>query len=1037
MKEKLLKIFLKGFVPFGVFLLFSLTVSAQERTVSGKITDEKDQGLPGATVTIKGTSKGSNADANGKYSIAGAKSTDVLVISTIGYVKQEITIGNRVAIDIKLEPDVANLQEVVVTALGIKKDTRKLGYSVTSVEGTAFNQARETNVVNSLQGRVAGLNISPASGGPASSSRINLRGVSNFQGGSPLFVINGVPMDNTPKGTAGEWGGADNGDGIGNINPDDIETMTVLKGASAAALYGTRAANGVILITTKSGSKNSSLSVEFNSNTQFDKVINYTDFQYEYGQGQQGQRPTDVNSARNSGIYSWGEKMDGAPYTQFDGKQYAYSPVKDNINKFYRTGATYTNTVSVSGGGERNSFRLSLSNMSADAVLRNSGVNRKTINLNLTQKVTDKLDVSVMANYIDQQDKNRAQLSDAPMNANYGITFLASSFNQEALKPGYDPVTGAELTFSDDTYKTNPWFVVNQYKNTQDRKRLITAITSKYQFADWIYLQGRIGYDLINDANFGITPWGTAFSSKGSVGNGKSQTTEMNVDGLLGINKKIGDDFGVNLALGANLRKNKAESVSVGGGTLSIPYLYTLSNTLTKSQGYGYNERQVQSGYYTADFDFKSYLTLSTTGRYDIYSTLPSKNRGIFAPSVSGSFIFSELFKVPSMDFGKIRASYAQTSGEAFNAYLTSQYYSLGNTINGLPQGGFSSQLPNINLKPYRLKELEIGFETKFLQNRIGLDVAYFNRKTKDEIVNGPLSTTTGYTSQVLNLGSTKNEGVELLLTITPVQTSTFKWDISFNATKVKNTIVDIDGLNADGTPKTKIFGLGTYRPLNANIAHVRGMAAAQVMAYDYSYNASGQMIIGSDGIPVRGELKPMGSTLPKIYGGINNSFNYKAFSLTFLFDYKFGGKVLSATNHYSIVDGLNKMTLVGRETGVVAEGVTADGATNTLNVPAQTYYSKLVTNVSKINVFSSDFIKLRQVVFSYNLPSKWFNNKLPFEGISVSAVGRNLATLLKHTKNFDPEAGFSSNVGYAGVEGSQYPATRSYGFTVNARFKK
>ncbi|MEO6685070.1 MAG: SusC/RagA family TonB-linked outer membrane protein, partial [Dyadobacter sp.] len=601
MKEKLLKIFLKGFVPFGLFLLFSLNASAQDRTVTGTVTDEKDQGLPGATITIKGSSKGSNADANGKYSIAGAKSTDVLVISTIGYLRQEITVGSRTVVDVKLEPDVANLQEVVVTALGIKKDTRKLGYSVTSVEGTAFNQARETNVVNSLQGRVAGLNISPASGGPASSSRINLRGVSNFKGGSPLFVINGVPMDNTPKGTAGEWGGADNGDGIGNINPDDIESMTVLKGASAAALYGTRAANGVILITTKSGSKNSSLSVEYNSNTQFDKVINYTDYQYEYGQGQQGKRPTDVNSARNSGIYSWGEKMDGAQYTQFDGKQYAYSPVKNNIDKFYRTGATYTNTVSVSGGGEKNSFRLSLSNMSADAVLRNSGVNRRTVNLNLTQKVTDKLDVSVMANYIDQSDKNRAQLSDAPLNANYGIAFLASSFNQEALKPGYDPVTGAELTFSDDTYKTNPWFVVNQYKNTQNRKRLISAITTKYQFADWIYLQGRIGYDNINDAGFSITPWGTAFSSKGGVGNVKQQTTELNFDGLLGVNKKIGDDFGVNVALGANLRKNKLEAVSVGGGTLSIPYLYTLSNTLTKSQGYSYNERQVQSGYYTAD----------------------------------------------------------------------------------------------------------------------------------------------------------------------------------------------------------------------------------------------------------------------------------------------------------------------------------------------------------------------------------------------------------------------------------------------------
>ncbi len=1034
MKQKLRRA-IPGLLLFlGIWVIgAALPAFAADKEVTGTVTDEKGNDLAGATVTIKGTTRGTNTDGNGRYRITVPDANAVLVFSYIGYAKQEVAVGARSVINMKLLPGDAALDEVVVTALGIKKDTRALGYSVTTIESSALNVARETNVINSLQGRVAGLNIAPSSGGPGTSSRINLRGVSNFSGGSPLFVINGIPMDNTQRGNSGEWGGSTNGDGISNINPDDVETMTVLKGASAAALYGTRAANGVILITTKSGSKNSGLSVEYNVNLQADKIIDYSDYQYEYGQGTQGKRPTDVASAKNSGIYSWGEKMDGALYTQFDGKQYPYSPVKDNLKNFYRTATTLTNTIALSGGNDQTSFRLSLSSLDAQSVLRNSGLKRKTFNLNINQKVTSKFDVSVMGNYVDQQDQNRAQLMDGPMNANYGIKVLATSFNQSALQPGYNTVTGDELTFSDDTYKTNPWFVVNQYKNNFDRKRLISAITGKYQFADWIYLQGRIGYDAINDGAFNITPYGTAYSRLGGISQAKSQTTELNIDGLLGVNRNITQDINLNVALGANLRKNKIESIGISGSQLNIPYLYTISNTLSKSQSYGYNERQVQSAYYTADFNYKNYLTLSTTGRYDVYSTLPAANRGIFAPSVSASFVFSELWKSTLLNFGKLRASYAQTSGEAYDAYLTSQYYSLGNTYNGLPEGSFSSTLPNVDLKPFRLKEFEIGFETKFLNNRLGIDLAYFNRETNGEIVNGPLSIASGYTSRVLNLGSTKNSGVELLITGTPLVSKAFKWDVSFNITSVKNTIVDIDG-TANPSPLI----LGTYRPLNGNIAHVKGMAAAQVLAYDYKYDANGKVIIGDNGVPVRGDFKPMGSALPNLYGGLNNSFNFGDFSFSFLFDYKFGAKVLSATNHYSIVDGLNKMTLVGREGGVVADGVLATGEVNAKNVPAYTYYPALVTNISKLNVFSADFIKLRQVVLGYHLPARWFSNtKFPFEAISFSLVGRNLATLLKHTDNFDPEAGISSDVRYAGIEGLQMPSTRTFGFTLNARFKK
>jgi outer membrane receptor protein involved in Fe transport len=504
----------------------------------------------------------------------------------------------------------------------------------------------------------------------------------------------------------------------------------------------------------------------------------------------------------------------------------------------------------------------------------------------------------------------------------------------------------------------------------------------------------------------------------------------MNIDGLLAINKQLSEDLGLNLAIGANLRKNERESIGISGNQLSIPYLYNINNTLSRNQGYGFNERQVQSAYYTFDLDYRNFLTLTSTGRYDVYSTLPSDTRGIFAPSVSASFVFSELLDSKALSFGKLRASYAQTSGEAFDAYLTSQYYSLGQTINGIPQGGFGSQLPNLNLKPFRLTEFELGFDTKFYNDRIGVDFAFFNRETTDEIVSGPLSVTTGFTSQVLNLGSTRNTGIELLLTATPVIKGNFRWDAAFNFTHIKNTIVDIDGEGG-----TTTLGLGTYRPLNANIAHVKGMAAAQVMAYDYKYNAKGEVIIGNNGIPERGILTPMGSALPKIYGGFNNNFTVKDFNFSFLFDYNFGAKVLSATNHYSYVRGLHQNTLEGREGGVVAVGVNNEGTVNSVNVPAFTYYPQLATNISKLSVFDADFIKLRQVIIGYSLPRSLYS-KLPFAKVSIAAVGRNLATLLRNTENFDPEAGFSSDIRYAGLEGSQIPSTRTYGFTLNVVFK-
>ncbi|HET9505674.1 MAG TPA: SusC/RagA family TonB-linked outer membrane protein [Hymenobacter sp.] len=1003
---------------------------AQTSKISGKITSSTNEALIGVSILVSGTTQGTTSDADGNYAIT-APDDATLVFSYVGYVSQTVAVKGRSSINVVMAVDNKELGEVVVTALGIKKDERKVGYAVTKVDAGVLNVARETNVANSLEGRVAGLNVSGASGGPGSSARLNIRGVTSFSGtSSPLIVINGVPMDNTVRGSAGEWGGADLGDGISNINPDDIENVTVLKGSTASALYGARAANGVIQITTKSGSRTKS-TIEYNTNFQLDRAVDNTNFQDQYGQGSQNLRPTDKASAIISGNTAWGQKLDGTPTIGIDGQLHPYSKVKGNINNFYRTAPSWTNTVSVSGGGEKGTYRLSLSNLDNKSILRNSGLTRRTANFSTSYDLTTKLSFNLAASYIDQNDTNRPQLSDAPLNAN-NILFLAPNIDQNTLNPGFDANNnGLETAWNADSYTTNPWFVVNQFVNDVSRKRLITSIAAKYAFTDYLFLQGRVGYDYSNDRRFGVTPYGTLYSNAGE-GALDNQTLgnrlEMNSDALLSFNKALNQDFSISASVGANYRRNKFESLRLFGGNFIVPYLYTPTNVRTPNREYQYSELVTPSVYYTADFTYK-FLTLSTTGRYDRFSTLPTNNRSIFTPSVAGSFIFSDLLESSVLSYGKLRASYAKTSGEAANPYLTQQYYSIGNPINGVPRANFSSTLPNANLRPYNLREFEVGTELKFLNGRIGLDVAYFNRKTTGEIVNATLSIASGYEGNTVNLGSTLNRGVELALTVVPVKRGAFTWTSSFNFTKLHNEVLDIDG--GASTP----LQTGTYRPMNANIGIVKGLAISQVRAYDYKRDASGNVIVGADGIPMRGDLKPMGSGIANLYGGFNNDVTFKNFNLSFLIDYKFNNKILSATEYYSYTRGLNKATLEGRDNGVVAVGVTETGQPNTVVVPAYTYYPTLASNVSALSVLDGSFIKFRQLTFGYT-----FNQALlartPFQAVTLSLVGRNLFTIMKRTDNIDPENTISPLVAYAGVEGGSLPFARTYGVTLNVKFK-
>jgi len=1017
-------------LPNALIVISVAHEEVAKSTITGLVRDQKGKPVQNASIRINPTGYGTSSDDKGRFSM-NLNLNETLTISHIGYQTQSISLAEHqtALVQVVLKTDSNQLHEVVVTALNIPKEEKRIGYSVTTIKGEEFTRARESNFVLSLEGKVAGLNVSSVNGGPGSSSRLLLRGAASMSAGSPLYVLNGIPIDNTQRGSATEYGGADYGDGISNLNPDDIQSVTVLKGSAASALYGARAANGVILVTTKTGSINTSPELEYNMNLSFDRAINNTDYQYVYGQGAQNRRPADIGSAIASGLLSWGEQMDGKPVIQFNGLLNPYSPVKDNIARFYRTAPAWVNTVSASGGTAKATFRISASNLDQSSVIKNSNLNRKTFNLNAAYTINPRLNISFSGNYIYEMGKNRSYLSDGPLNPNYGIQFLATSAKQSNLAPGYNLMTGVETGWNNDEYKTNPYFVINKQVDDTKRNRFISATTAKYNFSDHVYAQGRFGYDVSNDHLLNVLPTGTAFTinQQGALNAlNEVQTSELNADVLVVAKKDLNEYWGLDVSAGTNFRKRRAETLGYVGSQFVTPYLYIPSNLQSINSTYTVLELATESAYYTMDLSYRKYLNFSATGRYDIYSTLPSSNRGIFVPGFSGSFVFSELLHLPGMNYGKLRMSFAKTSGEPSLPYATETYYSSNTSVNGIPLGNFSRILPNYNLKPFVLNEYETGMNLIFFNSRLGLDLTYFHRITNNEITNVEQSVTTGFNSSYVNLGRTRNTGIEILLYGVPVKGNAFKWDVSFNMSHVDNKLISIDG-------SSNYILTGKYRPLNANTALVVGQSITQIMAYDYKRDQHGNILIDNTGIPMRGEFKPMGGTLPSYYGGLSNTFSYKNFRLSGLIDFKFGNKVLSASENYSYVYGLNKATLAGREAGIVARGVLADGSINTINVPAYTYYPQLASNISALSVLNGSFIKFRQLTFGYTFVPRFTK---AFKAVSIDLVGRNLLTFLKYTHNIDPESQFASSLAYAGIEGASLPAVRTFGINMNFKLR-
>ncbi|WP_461097858.1 SusC/RagA family TonB-linked outer membrane protein [Spirosoma luteolum] len=1015
---------------------------APPQTITGRVADAAGVAIPGVTILVKNSQVGTTTDAAGRFSIS-ASPTDVLVVSAIGFEGREVIVGNQTQLTIVLKETSQNLNEVVVTALGIKKESKKVGYATATVNTEQITTNRTTNLGNSLQGKVAGVNVTAPTGGPGGTAKIRIRGQSSFRGdNSPLIIVNGVPINNTNfssrqgdvDGTTNRSGSAsDAGDGLQSINQDDIENLTVLKGSTAAALYGFRAKDGAIVITTKSGRRGAGIGVEVNSNFTADQALDYTDFQYQYGQGEFGKRPTTVGEAQSSGVFSFGEKVDDQLTPQFDGVSRPYQPSRDRIRKFYRTGTTWTNTVALSGGSEKGGFRLSFSNTDAKAIIPNSDFHKKIINLSLTHQFTDKLSVQLNANYSKEYNHNPPQIGLQDMNANTTVYTTATTVDMATLENGRYDANGYERATSRFTNRNNPYWVAYDRAENVNRDRLFGNGTVRYQFAPWLYAQGRIGQDYYTRPYDYNRPTGTRSIAAAPAGtfNGvfyqeTSTFRELNADFLIGANRTFGN-FGVDLTLGGNQLTQEYTNNNASATNFYIRGLYTIANGVTKDPQYYYSKKQVNSLYGAAEFSFKNFLFVNVTGRNDWFSTLNPESNSYLYPSISGSLVLSEALKSrPNwLNYAKIRGAYAEVGGDT-DPYQNNLYYGVNaNTIQGQGLGFISGAVsPNANLRPLKVKEAEVGLELRLFNSRVNLDMAVYRKNTVDEILNVDISNASGYDKTKVNIGRLRNQGVEMLLTLVPVKRDRLTWETTFNVTYNESKVLAL----ANGQDRVRV-GTGDFF---GEVWHEVGLPMASLRGFAYKRDAQGQIIV-SGGKPVQGPVTTFGSAIPKWTGGWLNTINYRGFRIFTQVDFKAGNKIISNSNLNFLRHGLSQASLVGREGGVVFAGVNADGTPNTKAVEAEDFYSSYrSTNMAEPFIYNGSFVRWRALSIGYDLSR--FVNKSFVKGLTLSAICNNVLLIKKYIDNLDPEAinGASDNI--QGIETHSLPTTRSYGFNLNIK---
>ena len=1028
-------------------------VAEQTIKVKGVVKDAAGPVI-GATVVEKGTpNNGTVTDIDGNFTLT-VKSGATLVISYVGMKSVEVKASSS-PVTVVLEDDSKALNEVVVTALGIKRDRKALGYGLDEVKGDAFEKAKETNVINSMAGRVAGLVVSQTAGGASGSTRVILRGSTEMTGNNqPLYVVDGVPLDNTNFGSASTAGGYDLGDGISSINPDDIESMSVLKGPAASALYGSRASHGVILITTKKADGKGKFSVEYNGTLTIDQQLSkWDDIQQVYGMGSNGTYSIDAISNTNK---SWGPKADGSNMLKyFDGVERPYLIIPNNTSGFFRTGLTANNTVAVSANYKNSGMRFTFSDMRNKDIVPNADMSRDIFNLR-SNSTLGKVDLDFSVNYTQEDVNNRPALGDSKSNIGKNLMTLATTYDQSWLRT-YQDENGEYSNWNGmDPYNVNPYWDVYKNSNTSDKDLIRFHASAIWNINPHLKIKGTAGTEFnwftFQDFKAPTTPGYEA----GYLQRSKFENRMYNFELLATYNNRWGD-FDFTGTFGGNIYKVDNKTMITTAKDMQIRDVIAIMSFNETSIEENSYRKQINSVFGTVNFGWRSLIYLDATLRGDQSSTLPLNNNIYVYPSVSGSFVFSELInKKNILPYGKFRLSWAQVGSDTDPYQLGLVYTKSKFTYPGYTIGYINNEtIPNKNLKPTRTNSFEAGFETKFFNSRIGLDFTYYNQISKDQIMGIASSWATGYPYRLINAGEIQNQGIEITLNTRPIQIGDFAWDLNFNfaknSNKVKKLVDDMD-----------MFELEKASWLDVQIAAKVGENFGSIVGPDFVRNENGDILIDPQtGLPEYDKSNHvLGNASWDWTGGISTALHYKNFSLSALFDIKVGADLYSMSARAAYESGKSKATMEGRDAwyaseeqrqaagipkgsdnwkptgGFIAPGVIDNGdgtyRPNDIIINPEDYWMSVCRNAPSMFIYDNSYIKCREIVLSYQFPKKWLGKVL--QDMSVSFVARNPFIVWKNIPNIDPDSNYNNTTGM-GLEYGSLPSRKSYGINVNIKF--
>ncbi len=1034
---------LKYVLVFAV--LFSIQ-GALAQTITGTVSDDAGVPLPGVNIVEKGTSNGVSSDFDGNYSITVSGGNATLVFSSLGMRTVEVPVNGRATINLTMQEDAEQLGEVVVTALGISREKKSLGYAVTEIQGDEVSLVKEPNVVNSLAGKVAGVVVSKTTSGPGGGTRVVIRGNNSITGNNqPLYVVDGVPIDNSGLSTAGagEFSVPDLGTGVSDINPDDIESISVLKGPNAAALYGARASNGVVIITTKKGKLDTGLGVSFTSSATFENPFILPEYQNEYGRGSDGLFPqvdtsaplaNQVNTVRSNS--SWGPRFDGSDQLAYNGQIRAYEAQPSNVEDFFETGTSFINTLALSSGNENASVRFSYTNSDLESILPNSGVDRDNFNLRAFTNLSDKLSLDARVTYFLQTAKNR------PTQGTEGVMAylwpLARNVHTNDLKVFQDlenPIDPSDpyRVIAPTSSGGNPYWIL-QHDSNEDRRSRITGFAKlQYEFTDWLSAFVRVGTDAITQDTESVTRTGHHFFPSGRVNYGKNERTETNYDFLLMFNKDLGDKFNLNANVGANALRFSTIRSSTRGENIKIPGRPFLDNTeeLFASQS-ALIKKSINSAYGALSLAYDNTVYLDVTGRNDWSSALAAENRSYFYSSASLSVLLNEAFDLGSkVNLLKVRGSIAKVGNDTNPQQLVNLFRIAANGFLDNVTVSRESTLFSESLRPEDVTSTEFGLEFRALNNRFFFDASYYDISSQDLIFDVPLDPGTGFDRFRTNVGEVTNKGFEILIGGTPIQTENFSWDVSANISKNENKLESlIEGQD--------LFNFSTSNSGRVSTVARVGAGYGDIETTTWLRNDAGQLVVTAEGRPqATSEREKFGNYQPDASGGFTNTFRYKNFTLNSLIDFRIGGEVYSATDAGLDAAGVSKRSLQYREEGIVVDGVIDNGdgtySPNTTAISAQDYWGA-VSTIGSEYVYDQTNVRLREVSLTYSFPKKMLE-KTFIRGASLSAVGRNLFFIYKNVDNFDPESSYSTSNFGQGVLFYALPTTRSFGLTLNVNF--